>query len=180
MQPQQNGLWEYWSHKDISLHGYYQQYTHHGQDSKAVKGCPKNAAGCAWEGYNNEAGIQLPDAVHLQRSPQVMQVSRDVQESCHQEGLNGCVHLMHIKNNKAWSNACWQCGGIVHFHKDCITILPSQDSDKDKSPSDTSPIIVHTSHTLTASMAITDLTFKVILKELVSSAISNRKAAFAK
>ena len=74
------------------------------------------------------------------------------------------VHQMHIKDNRARSNACSRCGGIRHFHKDYPTSLPSQESDKkDQSPSDTSPIIGHMSYRLTASTPITDFTFKVIL-----------------
>ena len=41
--------------------------------------------------------------------------------------------------------------------------------------SDTNPTISRVIHTLTASRPITDLTFEVILKELVSLTIVNRK-----
>ena len=79
-----------------------------------------------------------------------------------------------MKDNKARSNAYWQCGGIGHFHKDCTTSLPSQGVDRnDKSIYDTSSTIGHICHTLTASTSITDFTFKVISKKLVSFAWSS-------
>ena len=55
--------------------------------------------------------------------------------------------------------------------------LNFQGSDgEDLALSDTNPTISQMSHTLTTSMLITDLPFTVILKELVSLAIGNRKA----
>ena len=81
-----------------------------------------------------------------------MLVSTEVPEQCVSDNHDGCVHQMHMKDNQARSKAHWSCGHIGHFHKDCITILLTQDVDrKDKSLSDTSPTIGHMSHTLTVS-----------------------------
>ena len=104
----------------------------------------------------------------LGRPSQVIQVSTDGLEQCIQVGRDGYVHKANIKNSRAWSNACWRCGGIGHFHKDCMTTLPSQDGGrKDHSLSDTNPTIGPMSHTQTASTVTTDFTFKALLKELV-------------
>ena len=64
-----------------------------------------------------------------------------------------------------------------HFQKDCKATLNSQDDDRDDAAlSDTNPNIGRMSHTLTTSRLITDLTFKAILKTLLSLVIGNRKA----
>ena len=87
------------------------------------------------------------------------------------------VEERHVKDNRAQSNACWRCGGLGHFPKDCITTLPSQDGNKRDQPlSDNIPMICHKNHTITASMPMTDFTCMAILEELVSLAITNRKA----
>ena len=114
-----------------------------------------------------EVGLQLSKGVHWGRSPQVMQISTSV--SCHHNGLEGYVH--------ARSNACWKCGGLGHFQKDCKASLNPQGGDRDDAAlSDTNPTIGRMSHTVTMSMSITDLTFKAILKELVSLTIDNIRA----
>ena len=66
-------------------------------------------------------GLQLAEGMQLGRSPQLMQVSTDI--SCHQEGLKGCVHEVNVSDSRAGSNACWKCGGLGHFQKDCKTTL---------------------------------------------------------
>ena len=56
-----------------------------------------------------------------------------------------------------------------HFQKDCKATLNSQGGGRDDlALSDTNPTIGQMSHTLTTSTLITDLTFKAIIKELVS------------
>ena len=61
--------------------------------------------------------------------------------------------------------ASWNCGGLVHFQKDCKATLNSQGNDRDDlALCDTNPIIGQMSHTLTVSMPIVNLTFKAILK----------------
>ena len=112
-----------------------------------------------------EAGLQLAKGVHLGRFPQVMQVSPST--PCHHDGLEGCVHQVNVRDSQARSNACWKCGGLGHFQKDCKATLNPQGGDRDDAVlSDTNPTIGQISHTLTASMLITGLTFKDILKEV--------------
>ena len=122
-----------------------------------------------------EAGLQLAEGIHFGRFPQVMQVSNGA--SYHHNSLEGCVHQANVRDNGARSNACWKCGGLDHFQKDCKATLNPQGGDRDDAVlSDANSTIGQTSHTLTTSMQITNLTFKAILKELVSSVIDNRRA----
>ena len=121
-----------------------------------------------------EAGLQLAEGVHLGRSPQVKQVSTS--ESCHHDSLEGCVHQANVRDSGARSNAFWKCGGLGHFQKDCKATLNVQGGDREDAVlSDANSTIGQTSHTLTTSMQITNLTFKAILKELVSTVIGNRR-----
>ena len=121
-----------------------------------------------------KAGLELAMGVNLGRSPQVMHVSTSV--SCQQDRLEGCVHQVNVRDSWTRSNACWKCGGLGHSQKDSKTTLNSQDGNRDDlSLSDTNPTIGWMSHTLNTSTPITYLTFKAILKELVSSEIGNRK-----
>ena len=97
--------------------------------------------------------------------------------SRYRDGPYCCVHQDNVRDSHARSNACWKCGGLGHFQKDCKDTLNPQSDDRDDAAlSDTNPIISQMSHTLTTSMPIADLTFKAILKELFTSAISNRRA----
>ena len=122
-----------------------------------------------------EAGQQLAESVHFGRSPQVMQVSSS--SPCYHDSLKACVHQVNARDSQEKCNACWKCGGLGHFQKDCQVNPNPQGGDRDDATlSDTNPAIRYMSHTLTASMPITNLTFKAILKELVSSAIGSRKA----
>ena len=104
-----------------------------------------------------------------------MQVSTSA--PCHHNGLKGCIHQVNVRDRQARSNACWKCGRLGYIQKDCKATLNLQSGDRDYAAlSDTNPTLGQISHTLTTSMSITDLTFKAILKELVSFAIGNRKA----
>ena len=88
----------------------------------------------------------------------------------------GFVHQVYVRDRQARSNACWKCGGLDQFQKDCKVTLNFQGGDRDHlALSDTNPTISQMSHTLTTSMPITNLTFKAILKKLVSFEIGNRK-----
>ena len=92
--------------------------------------------------------------------------------SCHQEGLKGSVHQVNVRNSRARFNACWKCGGLGHFQKDCKATLSFQSGDKDNlALSDTNTTISQMSHTLTTFMPITNPNFKAIQKEMVSSVI---------
>ena len=96
---------------------------------------------------------------------------------CYHDGLDSCVHQVNVGDSHAKSNACWKCGGLGHFQKECKATLNSQAGDKDGTTlSDPSHTIGQISITWMTSMPITDLTFKAILKELVSSAIGNKRA----
>ena len=122
-----------------------------------------------------EACLQLAKDVHLGRSPQVMKVFTGV--STHHIGLDRCVHQVNARDSQTRSNACWKCRVLGHFQKNCKAILNSQGSDRDEQAlSDTNPTISQMSHTLTTSTPILNLTFKAILKELVSLLSGNRKA----
>ena len=92
--------------------------------------------------------------------------------------LNSFIHQVNIRNSHTRSSACWKCGELGHFQKDCNATLNSQAGDKDDTTlSGPSHTIGWMSHTLTTTMLIiTDLTFKAILRELVSSAIGNKRA----
>ena len=123
-----------------------------------------------------EAGLQLADGVHLWKVP-----SGDVDLHYCAPATLMVSKVVHIKSmlEIAWhrSNACWKCGGLGHFQKDCKATVNPQGGDRDDAAlSDTNPTIGQMSHTLTSSMPITSLTFKTILKELVSSVIGNRRA----
>ena len=67
------------------------------------------------------------------------------------------VNGLRSKNTKARSNACWTCGGIVHFTKDCT----QTDA--------VNPVVDLMTHTLTTISVITVLIFKIIPKELVNA-----------
>ena len=138
---------------------------------------PQNATGCVWKGSYPRSWPAAGCSFPLQEIP-----SGD-------EGLHRCTWVM--QSRRAWqvcapdahktqqgrSNICWRCVGIGHFNKDCTTTLSSQDSDKKGKSSDTSLTIGLMSHMLTASIPMTDFTFKVI-KEFVSSAVGNKKTTF--
>ena len=126
-----------------------------------------------------ETGLQLAEGVHLGRFPQVMQVSTSA--PFHSDSLKGCVHQVHVRDSHARSNACSKCGELGHFQKDCKATLNPQGDDRDDAAlSDTNPTISQMIHTLTASTPITYLAFMAILKELISSAIGNRRAFCSK
>ena len=107
-----------------------------------------------------------------------MQVSTSV--ACHHDDLEGCLHQVNVRDNWTRSNASWKSGGLGHFQKiqkDCkATLNPQGDDWDDAALSDTIPTISKMGNTLTASMPITNLTFKAVLKELISSAFGNWKA----
>ena len=87
-----------------------------------------------------KAGLQLAKSVHLGTSPQVRQVSTGV--SHHPDKLKGCVHQVNVKYSQARSNACWKCGELCHFQKDCKPTLNFQGGDRDDPTfSDTNPTI---------------------------------------
>ena len=145
--------------------------------AKQVWYTPKTLQDALKRALNLEAGLHLAKGVHLGRSFQVMQVSTGV--SCHQDGLEGCVHQANVRDSQGWSNACWRCGGLCHFQKYYKATLNFQCGDKDDlSLSDTNRTISQMSNTLITCIA--DLTFKAILKKLVSLVIGNRKTFHSK
>ena len=73
---------------------------------KWVKDAPRTPQDGFEKALTMEAGLQLSEGVHLGRSFQMIQISTDEHESCSQDGLDGCVHQMHIKDNRTRSNAC--------------------------------------------------------------------------
>ena len=100
-----------------------------------------------------------------------MQVSTEV---CGHVSCADCVHQVQVRDSGAHSNVCWLYGD-VGFLKDCTTTLLGQDDDKgDKSPCDDSFTIGYMNDILPVSMPIINLTFRVVQKELVSSAIAKK------
>ena len=111
-----------------------------------------------------EAGLQWAEGLHLERFPQVMQVSTSM--LCYCDSLDSCIHQVNVRDSHARSNICWKCGGLGHFQKDCKATFNSQVGDIDDTTlPDPSHTIDKMSHTLTTSRPITDITFKAILKE---------------
>ena len=93
-----------------------------------------------------------------------------------QDGLKRCVHQVNVRDSRTRSNVWWKCGGLDHFQKDCKDTLNFQGGDRDDlAVTDTNPTIGQMRHTMTTSIPITDLTFKAILKEMVSLTNHNRK-----
>ena len=147
--------------------------------AKQVWYAPRSLQDAFERALNLEAFLQLTKCVHLGRSPELMQVFTGV--SYHQDMLKGCIHQANFRDSWARSNACWKYGRLGHFQKDCKANLNSQGGDRDDlALSDINPTIGKMSHALTTSTPITDLTFKAVLKELVSLAIGNRRAFCAK
>ena len=89
--------------------------------AKQVRYAPRTLQDAFKRALTLEAGLQLAKGVHLGRSPQVMQVSTSA--PCHPNGLKGCVHYVNVRDNQARSNACWMCGRLCHFQKDCKATL---------------------------------------------------------
>ena len=76
-----------------------------------------------------------------------MQVSTSV--PCHHDSLDGCIHKVNVRDSHARSNACWKCGGLDHFQKDCKATLNSQAGDRDDTTfSDPNHTVGQMSHTL--------------------------------
>ena len=125
-----------------------------------------------------EAGLQLAESVHLRRPPQIMQISTNVPAQHSYSRLKGCMHQVPKKTTEHNQMPVWRCGGLGHFIK--IARLPCLLSTVTKriNPFLTPVLWLAIWVTLTTTMPITNFTFKAILKESVSSAITNRKTVW--
>ena len=69
---------------------------------------PHNLQQCFEKALRLEASLQLAEGVNMAQRTSVMNVEVDTDDE---------VHL--IKDIRARSNACYKCGEMGHFHRDC-------------------------------------------------------------
>ena len=69
---------------------------------------PQNLQQCFEKVLRLEASLQLSEGVNMAQKTTVMNVD-----------LDGDDELNLIKDARAISNACYKCGEVGHFHRDC-------------------------------------------------------------
>ena len=73
-----------------------------------MSSCPQNLQQCFEKALRLEASLQLSEGVNMAQKTSVMNVEVDADDE---------VNL--IKDVRARSNACYKCGEMGHFQRDC-------------------------------------------------------------
>ena len=119
---------------------------------------PQNLQQCFEKALRLEASLQLSEGVNMVRKTAVMNVDVDIEDE-----------INIVRDVRARSNACYKCGEMGHFQRDCKYDgdKPSENKqDPDNSPDTYDPVVGKWMTNLVATTPITAKAMKSLYAEL--------------